>query len=151
MLLCLEGKLGQLELSVGTTCNLELLFDVLAGIHSLFPPFSISSLICMRGKCSRRIPTHSVDVSESVSMPRLVKLQLVVHVDSFARDGTENELIAREEISVEESFQSQRYLRRGGQMDEAILDLKTTCEINRESEGKVNDGRLTSRAVPVQL
>jgi len=84
-------------------------------------------------------------------MPRLVKLQLIVHVDSFARDGTEDELIAREEISVEESFQSQRYLRRGGQMDEAILDLKMTCEINRESEGKVNDGRLTSRAVPVQL
>jgi hypothetical protein len=64
-------------------------------------------------------------------MSRLVKLQLVVHVDSFARDGTEDELIAREEISVEESFQSQRYLRRGGKMDEAVLYLRTICKISR--------------------
>jgi len=42
---CLERKLRQLELSIGTTRDFELLFDILAWVHSLFSSSSISILI----------------------------------------------------------------------------------------------------------
>lgn len=51
---------------------------------------------------------------EPIPMPRLVKLQLVLHVDRRARDDPEYEIVPREKILVEEPFERERDLARGG-------------------------------------
>jgi hypothetical protein len=62
-------------------------------------------------------------MSEAISMRRLVKLQLVVHVDRGTGDDPEHQVVPWEKVPVEEPFERQGDLARGRQVNEAVIEL----------------------------
>jgi hypothetical protein len=78
-----EFQLGQLKLAIRSTCNLDLLDKVLARVDRL--PAQKDQHINQHLSSSYQLATsswtHPVDMSKPIPMRRLVKLQLVLHVD----------------------------------------------------------------------